>query len=306
MSAILAAVLAMASATAPSSDPLARFSYSPTLAERMNDPFALVSLARGIEVDSLDALAFVVLTSPTLRAGFDAFIRYQRLFADGERYDLEADETWVKIVYLPWGPPRLAHRLMAEMFAVDTVNNASAVTGMPFDRPRVRFTHAAPADLQRHAALLGVEAEFDAARNEVWLRASDLERRVAPDGQEAVCAYFHRDLDARLRALPRDSVAGTIRDTLLRAPTLDATMAGLARQLHMSARTLQRRLKDEGTSLRALLEEVRRARAGPLLESGQSIAEVAYLLGYAEPSAFHHAFKRWTGKTPEQARAARA
>jgi AraC-like DNA-binding protein len=183
------------------------------------------------------------------------------------------------------------------------VNNASAVTGVPFDRPRVRFAHAAPDDVRRHAMLLGLAAEFDAARNEVWVRASDLERRVAPEGQEAVCAYFHRDLDARLRALPRESIAGTIRDTLLRAPTLDATMAGLARQLHMSARTLQRRLKEEGTSLRALLEQVRRARAGPLLESGQSIAEVAYLLGYAEPSAFHHAFRRWTSETPEVFRA---
>lgn len=279
------------------------YSLLEAIAARTEDPFVLLGLARGMETASLDALAFVVLTSPTLRAGFDAFIRYQRIFADGERYDLETDDEWVKIVYSPWGPPRLAHRLMAEMFAVDTVNNASAVTGAPFDRPRVRFAHAAPADRRRHAALLGVEAEFDADRNEVWLRASDLDRRVAPAGQEAVCAYFHRDLDARLRALPRDSVAGTIRDTLLRAPTLDVTMTSLARQLHMSARTLQRRLKEEGTSVRALLEDVRRARAAPLLESGQSIAEVAYLLGYAEPSAFHHAFRRWTSETPEAFRA---
>lgn len=269
------------------------------IVEHIGDPLALLGLARDMETDSLDALAFVVLTSPTLRAGLDAFIRYQRIFADGDRYDIEADETWVKIVYTPWGSPRLAHRLMAEMFAVDLVNNASALTGVPFDRPRVRFAHAAPDDVRRHATLLGVDAEFNAARNEVSLRATDLERRVAPEGQEAVCAYFHRDLDARLRALPPDSIAGTIRDALLRAPTLDATMAGVARQLHMSARTLQRRLKEEGTSLRALLEQVRRARAGPLLESGQSIAEVAYLLGYAEPSAFHHAFRRWTSETPE-------
>ena len=273
-----------------------------SIIERTRDPFALLGLARGIEVQSLDALAFVVLTSPTLREGFRAFLRYQRVFADGERYELEEDDEWAKIIYRPWGPPRLAHRCMAEMFAVDIVVNTGPLTGAPFDRPRVRFVHSAPEDCARHAELLGVAAEFSQSRNEIWLRARDLDRRLAPESQQAVCEYFHRNLDAHVRALPRESIAGTIRDALVRAPTLDATLNELARPLRMSARTLQRRLEEEGTSLRALVEEVRRARAGPLLESGQSIAEVSYLLGYAEPSAFHRAFRRWTSETPESYR----
>ena len=71
-----------------------------------------------------------------------------------------------------------------------------------------------------------------------------------------------------------------------------------ARRLRTSARTLQRRLGAEGTSVAKLLDELRRTRAEAYLEMGLSISEVSYLVGFAEPSVFFRAFKRWTGETP--------
>jgi len=71
----------------------------------------------------------------------------------------------------------------------------------------------------------------------------------------------------------------------------------------MSERSLQRRLADEGQTFDALLDELRHELAlRYLADKTLAIAEVAFLLGYSEPSAFHRAFKRWTGKTPTQAR----
>jgi AraC-like DNA-binding protein len=71
----------------------------------------------------------------------------------------------------------------------------------------------------------------------------------------------------------------------------------------MSPRTLQRRLHEEGTSLHEQVEQVRRERAAAFFDSGMAIAEIAWLLGYADASVFHRAFKRWTGRTPEAWRA---
>jgi AraC-like DNA-binding protein len=266
------------------------------------DRFALVELTRTLEIDALDALAFVVMTSPTLGAGLRAMLRYQRVLLEGEHYEMESNAEWTRIVYQPWGPPRLAHELMAEMFAADLMTNASAMTGAPFGRARVELTHRVP-DADRLAALLGdPELRFDRAQSSVWLRTSDLERRVAPDGQAALCAYFARHLEEKLREAPATSLVGRVRDRLLQARESEPSVTSIARQLRMSARTLQRRLADEGTSLRSLVRETRRARAIELLESGASIAEVAYVLGYAEPSAFHRAFRRWTRRTPESFR----
>jgi AraC-like DNA-binding protein len=68
----------------------------------------------------------------------------------------------------------------------------------------------------------------------------------------------------------------------------------------MSARTLQRRLSAAGLSYQELLDVVRRETAEKcMMDSSLSIGEVAYLVGYSEPAAFHRAFKRWTGITPQ-------
>jgi AraC-like DNA-binding protein len=78
-------------------------------------------------------------------------------------------------------------------------------------------------------------------------------------------------------------------------PALTTTAANLA----VSPRTLQRRLREEGTSFGQLLDELRREFALRLLRDRKlAVYEVAFLLGYAEPSTFHRAFRRWTGLSP--------
>ena len=75
----------------------------------------------------------------------------------------------------------------------------------------------------------------------------------------------------------------------------------------MSERTLQRRLSAEGTTMQALLDDARREISlRRLAESKQSIAEISFLLGFAEVRAFHRAFKRWTGSTPAAYRQSRS
>jgi len=71
----------------------------------------------------------------------------------------------------------------------------------------------------------------------------------------------------------------------------------------MSERTLRRRLKDEGVQLRELIEQTRREEARRYLErSALSVSEIAYRLGFAQPPAFHRAFRRWLGVSPLQYR----
>ena len=80
----------------------------------------------------------------------------------------------------------------------------------------------------------------------------------------------------------------------------DTRIESLGRQFGMSARTLQRRLADEGISYQKMLDDARKAAAGRYLaESTLAIGEIAYLLGYSESAPFHRAFKRWYGATPE-------
>jgi len=102
------------------------------------------------------------------------------------------------------------------------------------------------------------------------------------------------------RATGSETVTGTLR-RLLEDELRDGepTRERIAARLHMSARTLHRRLVDEGTTFRRVLTRVRREIAERhLSERRLAIAEIGFLLGFSEPSAFHRAFKRWTGRPP--------
>ena len=83
------------------------------------------------------------------------------------------------------------------------------------------------------------------------------------------------------------------------------TAADLARALKVSPRSLQRRLQQDGTHLSALIEQVRRRRAGTLLaDPAIPLDDVAYQLGFSQLSAFVRAYRRWTGTSPGAAREA--
>ncbi|MEZ4313536.1 MAG: helix-turn-helix domain-containing protein [Polyangiaceae bacterium] len=75
-------------------------------------------------------------------------------------------------------------------------------------------------------------------------------------------------------------------------------MEAIAADLRMSPRTLQRRLGDAGTSVSGVLDDLRSELATSLAREGRTVAEMTYLLGYAETRAFVRAFRRWTGTTP--------
>jgi AraC-like DNA-binding protein len=105
----------------------------------------------------------------------------------------------------------------------------------------------------------------------------------------------------------QDSLTRQVRGLLTEALKAgDPRLETLSQRLGLSARTLQRRLREEGTSHQDLLDEVRSELSRRyLLEPELAICEVAYLLGFSEPSAFHRAFRRWTGVTPKAFRMSR-
>lgn len=167
---------------------------------------------------------------------------------------------------------------------------------------RVEFAHAAPPDPAPYDAAFR-EARFGCSGNAMWLTSAALALpHCAPD--RSLLQILTHHADDRLRALPvRPSFADRTRAVI--AETLHACGAEqVARRLAVSLRTLHRRLAEEGASHGELVDDVRRSQAMLHLRSERfSIGEIAFLLGFAHPNAFHKAFKRWTQITPAQYRA---
>lgn len=161
--------------------------------------------------------------------------------------------------------------------------------------------------MTEYLRVFGVVPDFAADDNCVRFSRELLERPV-PAADPLLSRVIERHAEALLaaRPLPAETTVARVRRLPCESLGQDeaaVTLAGIAERLRMSERWLQRRLADEGQTFDALLDELRRELASRYLADKKlAIAEVAFLLGYSEPSAFHRAFKRWTGKTPSQAR----
>jgi AraC-like DNA-binding protein len=149
--------------------------------------------------------------------------------------------------------------------------------------------------------------QFGCARTELVFDARLLDLPV-PKADPALAALLQRNAQALLGPAIADcTFAGEIRRVLSKvsAPG-DLQLAVVARKVGTSARTLQRRLAEEGSSFHELVRETRSTLAKNYLRKGElAICEIAYLLGFSQPSAFHRAFQRWTGMTPRTFRNSR-
>lgn len=267
------------------------------------DSFGLRA-AQSMRPGAFDVLDYAVRTAPTLRAALERLARYNRLVHDVARFTLVDREATVRVEHRFSRPGLQPCRQASEFTIASIVAFGSALTAKPVRPLTVEFIHEAPSSSSAHRMLFGLEPRFSSAVNAIELDRETVEREI-PGADPALSAVIERHAEALLAGRPEiESTAQRVRREL--ASMLrdgDASLVAAAKRVGMSARSLQRRLADEGLSFDAVLDDLRRELALRYLADPRiAIAEVAYLTGFSEPSAFHRAFKRWTGTTPGDAR----
>lgn len=275
-------------------------------AELTRDPHFGLSYIETVTPAAIGAVGFLAMTAATLGESIARILRYYRVLADGERLTLEIEGTRAVIRFEPWGPPRPAHAQVCEMYAFDFLVMSARMTGAPVEILDFDVRHARlGGDEAPYRRIFGRTPRFATAENRFCFPAEVLDRPM-PAADAALSRFFEGYVEKLDRALPQGSVSDAVRRAISeRLCDGGLSLAALARARKESARTLQRRLADEGTSVSALVESVRRERAFGHLAASLPIGEVSYLLGFSEPRAFHRAFRRWTGETPQSWRAAR-
>jgi AraC-like DNA-binding protein len=146
---------------------------------------------------------------------------------------------------------------------------------------------------------------YNADENSIALPRTLVEAEL-PSGNIQVARECDRIIDTYLSHLDRSHVAARTRAKLIeKLPAGTPSEGGIARALNLSVRSLQRRLSDEHTTFKQLLDDTRRELALQYIrDPSVTITEMTYLLGYSEPANFSRAFKRWTGSSPSAVRAA--
>lgn len=246
--------------------------------------------------EHLDALGLMVATSETLGSALTVIERYQRVFAEGERLVFTRSSTQLSVCYRPWGPPRQAHDLLAQLFVRDLGCWLPARAQVLQRRLDLRLRQRRTPDL---VAVLGGQVRFGQPQDEVVFPLEVLGRAL--HGHDpGVSRFLARYLDERLERLAPESAARLVQVGIERllGSAVPATLGSVASSLGLSGRTLQRHLAAEGHSFDELLDQTRRSRALSMLSTRASLAEVAFALGYADQSSFQRAFRRWTRSTP--------
>ena len=286
-------------------DPEARLPHTAVRAfgqvavEITKDPTFGLHVAEQVRPAVFDALGYVFRSSGTLGDGLRRLAVYHRFIGDLLTLGIETAGAHARLTVESSEPDHLT-RMVSE-FLLGTLTRAARVeTGRAdLDPVAVEFGFPEPADVSEHRRFFRAPLHFAQPRNVLVLHASDLDlplRQAEPE-LRAVLERQVRDVIARLP--PIDTVAAQARaalgDELERGKP---TAAEVGRRLGLSERSLHRRLREEGTTFRALLHELRRTLSERYIREGISINETAFLLGYSEASAFHRGFRRWTGRTP--------
>ena len=261
--------------------------------------------AEQIRAGAFDVLDYATRSSATLGHGLQSLVRYHRILHDVALVQLRAEGDRVGLTHaLPEHAGELP-RHAAEFIVAAWVVVARQATGTDLVPLEVSFRHAPPADRAEHERLFRAPVHFNGRANGVVLSRPQLDLPLVR-ADPGLCAVLERHMGDLLARVPQTTSFG---DRVRQAVAADLSTAApsataAARQLHMSRRTLQRLLHAEGTTFSALVDALRRDLATRYLrEPGIAIAEVAFLLGFSEASAFHRAFRRWQGTTPAAYRA---
>lgn len=263
-----------------------------------------VRVGSSMRCDDYGAFGLAWKTAPNLRASYARAERYGLVLTSVSTYEVidDGDHTFMRLNRD--GERHLGMRLSNEQTLVAVTQISREVSVEPFFPVAVHFRHPPPVNLSAHEAYFGCPLVFSSDRDALQI---DPARFGVPNklGDEAVSGFFDAHLDREVEELAADSaLAGQVRARITRSLSEGVpTMSQVAARLGTSGRTLQRRLGEQGYTFQTLVDDARRELSEDLLRATDySLAEIAFLTGFAEQSSFTRAFKRWAGQTPRSFR----
>lgn len=267
------------------------------------DDCAGLSYAQHFRQGDTGAFGFALLHAPSLREALRIYRTYLRVAVDHTYFDIAEEKGEVLI---RWRYSRLIDYAaqFSDFHAALLVKVLRGFLGADWTPRKVELLRLRPRSLALHRAQFGAAVSFAAAgMNSVGFSAADLDARSGRDDprlfelMEAACraalASTDRSKDLRLQVSEQ---------ILALLPLGDANLTRVAAEVAMGERSLQRRLGELGTTFEKLVEETRRDLSDRLLASDTPLAEISYLCGYSNASAYSRAARGWYGVAPQAMR----
>ena len=246
-----------------------------------------------------NALGYAWLASVTLREALARFDRYVHMITEStDTYLVENPEGLSVVLSTAMEVPAYMDSTMTILTTMCRLN-----LGRNFKPVAVSFIHPEPSCSHEYVEFFNAPVNFNAKADKLTISLTDADRRLA-SGNKYLASLNDQYILRYLAGLNdqdlQQRVKGAFMDLL---PSGPISLERVAARMNMSTRSLQRRLRDEGTTFRNLVDEVRRKLAEKYIrEPGISLMEVAFVLGFSVYSSFSRAYKRWTGMSPGEGR----
>ncbi len=267
--------------------------------EVTGDPAIALRVSTLVKANTLGIIGYLASASESVRNAFELVKGLTPLLWEDFECDLESDDE-VAFIRCATGKDQQAGRFTTEYAIGLTVTISRALWAGGSEPLEARFSYPAPDYADEYERILRIPIRFDADEDGVLFPISMMDS-LNPSADAALRQLLERYAADQLASIPTSArFPQRVRACILSmVPLGNLTADGVAAQFNMSNRTLRRRLQEEETSYQEILDDVRAELARHYLtKEKREIDEVAFLLGFSDPSAFTKAFRRWTGQTP--------
>lgn len=273
--------------------------------EATNDPGFGLTAAEQFQPAAMHGLGFAWLASDTLRDAFERLVRFSRFLNPLINACVDDGENTVDLVIL--GPekwPDFVHAA-GDMSMATFLRMCQITAGEHILPVHVALQRPAPPGscADRFQSLFVAPIEYGAPDNRLCFEPHLVNQPLTTSHPELARINDQTVIDYLAR-FDRSNITMKVRARIIeQLPSGTPNQTFIACELHVSLRSLQRKLRDEETSFKSLLEDTRRELAMQYIrETHRSVGEIAYLLGFSEPSNFTRAFRRWAGCSPAEFR----
>ncbi len=255
--------------------------------------------SRPIRPRALQHLVTVQREASSLVSALFRFSTFWNLLLDDFHLDLRSSPEEVELALVPYSnddqPQRFGHMLMLKL----AHGLLSWLSGSETNVKEVRFAFARPNFAADYAVVFPCPVEFDAPQTSILFDPRQFNRPITRSAAEASVFLERAPLDWIFTGSRAHTNSLRVRAFLYGAAWQSSQLQDAAHALKMTPRTLNRRLKEEGTTFQDIKDALRRDIAIRALQQGtNSIEQIAFDAGFSAPANFHRAFRKWTDRTP--------
>lgn len=276
-----------------------------TIVEQVNDPLFGLYAGASLNLQAIGIVLHIAQASATVKQALERCCDYANLGCSALPLELIEADDYFKLTFTPdptWSnqsPEEVFHTLLGVM--AFSLRMYQSLTHHQYSPKEIWLNFHPKGQIEKMQAILGATIRFDQAENAILLHKEQLHQKVSTSDY-ALLQVLLEHADQKLALLEKEKkvIYNTVKQVVVANmyptfPTIDQT----AQQLGTSPRTLHRKLKIEGYTYKALIDQLKQEFAlGYLKKPNLNISEIADLLGYSDVSTFNRSFKRWTGKTP--------